>query len=235
MSGAAWIPRRAPIVALVIVSLLAWSHSKRIHQKYHQYQPLPYRPYAGERANTYDLDDYYTTDMFHVDEGDEYEDNGNEVMVGERTNLYRAPAKVVGDGGDQDQYAYEKTFGPFAGGGDGEGGGLFSGGLLPFSGTSTGTGTGTGAGEDQGLFNAAMPVIVAGFLTLAFSSLFTPSFNVNATTAKDSYPFLFQLPYLDFEAQNQEQTQQNQVRRKLFRKLKRRKISREIDDDKQED
>merc|ERR1711976_36052 len=55
-------------------------------------------------------------------------------------------------------------------------------------------------GEDQGLFSAAMPALVTGFLALAFSSLFSQTLSVNATSSsRESFPLLWALP-IGFQA-----------------------------------
>jgi hypothetical protein len=92
-------------------------------------------------------------------------------------------------------YASEKTVGPFA---------------------NAENPLGVEGEEGQGLFSAAMPALVTGFLALAFSSLFSPTLNVNATTARDSYPLLWSIP-IGYEGQDVERKVRS---RKLVRRRK---------------
>ena len=58
-------------------------------------------------------------------------------------------------------------------------------------------------GEDQGLFSAALPALVTGFLALAFSSLFSQTLSVNATatSTRESFPLFWALP-IGYEGRN---------------------------------
>lgn len=58
--------------------------------------------------------------------------------------------------------------------------------------------------QDQGLLNAAMPALVTGLLAFALSSLFTPTMNVNATSASDSFPFMWTMLPIGYNQQHQD-------------------------------
>lgn len=72
-------------------------------------------------------------------------------------------------------------------------GGIFGGGGQNQAPSGSGPSAPSGTGEGPNLVMAALPVAMAGFVALAFSSLFANQMNVNAT-AKEEQPLLWKVP-----------------------------------------